>query len=62
MPNRQTDGQTMVILKDFLGPSVGRGSNNAYSSYLEIIFNVPQGSIIGPFLFIIHICDMFFGE
>ena len=34
--------------------------NSSYSSWEEILFGVPQGSILGPLLFNVFLCDMFF--
>ena len=34
--------------------------NSSYSSFAEILFGVPQGSILGPLVFKASICDLFY--
>ena len=34
-------------------------ANSSYSSWEEIVFGVPQGSILGPLLFNSFVCDLF---
>ena len=35
-------------------------TNESYSSWEEILFGVPEGSILEPLLFSIFMCDLFF--
>ena len=55
------DYQSLRIMESFLSNRQQRTKiNNAFSCYSEIIYGVPQGSIPGPVLFNIYICDIFF--
>ena len=35
-------------------------TNNSYSTWFDILFALPQGSILGPLLFNIFLADLFF--
>ena len=57
-------GFTLPALKlvhDYLSDRKQRTRvNNSYSTWFEILFRVPQGSILGPLLFNISLADLFF--
>ena len=54
------DYNSLQMLQSYLSNRKQRTKiNDAYSKYCEILFGVPQGSILGPLLNI-DICDMFY--
>ena len=55
------DYNSLQMLQSYLSNRKQRTKiNDAYSQYCEILFGVPQGSILGLLLFNIYICDMFY--
>ena len=55
------DENALILVNSYLSNRKQRVKiNNKYSSWSEILFGVPQGSILAPLLFKIFICDMFY--
>ena len=55
------DKRSLTLIFNYLSNRKQRVKiNDSFSSWSEILFGVPQGSILGPLLFNVFICDMFY--
>ena len=54
------DIKLVKLIKQYLSSRKQRGKvGNAYSSWKEIFYGIPQGSILGLLIFNIFLCDLF---
>ena len=55
------DQNPLKLMYDYLSDRSQKTKvGSSFSAYLHIIYGTPQGSILGPLLFNIDLCDLFF--
>ena len=50
----------LKVMYNYLTDRKYRTKNDSFSDLIDLLLNVPQGSILCPLLFNMYICDLFF--
>ena len=57
------DRNALKLIYDYLSDTLQKTEvGSSFSAYIDIIYGVPQGSILEPLLFNIDLCDLFFAD
>ena len=57
------DRNVLKLIYDYVSDSSQKTKiGSSFNTYLDIIYGVPQGSILGPLLLNIDLCDLFFED